>query len=314
MQRFILIRFLQGIFALWVVTIIVFGISRSTGDPAAIFLGIDASAETVAEFRERWGLEEPIVVQYGLYIGRVLRGDLGESLRYPELGAGGAVFDRLPATIYLAGASLLLALAVGIPLGVLGAVRRDTSFDHFGKVIALLGQSMPNFWLGLMMMWLFAVNLGWLPTSGTGGFKNFIMPAVTLGSFQVAAIARLVRSSMLETLDSEYVKLARIKGVSEWKVIWKHCLRNAALTPLTYFGVIAAVVMTGSVTTETVFNWPGTGLLAFQSVLSRDFELIQALVLVFSRVVHSIELLGRHPVCLPGPAHSLQLAQKPAKD
>ncbi len=282
MQRFILIRFCQGVFALWVVSIIVFGISRSTGDPAAIFLGIDASAETVADFRERWGLEEPIIVQYGLYMGRVLRGDLGESLRFPELGAGGAVFSRLPATIYLAGASLLLALAVGIPLGVLGAVKRDSNFDTLGKAIALLGQSMPNFWLGLMMMWLFAVNLGWLPTSGTGGFKHFIMPAITLGSFQVAAIARLVRSSMLETLDSEYVKLARIKGVSEWKVIWKHCLRNAALTPLTYFGVIAAVVMTGSVTTETVFNWPGTGLLAFQSVLSRDFELIQALVLVFS--------------------------------
>ena len=282
MQRFILIRFLQGIFALWVITVIVFGISRSTGDPAAIFLGIDASAETVAAFRERWGLEKPIVVQYGLYMGRLLQGDLGESLRYPELGAGGAVFDRLPATIYLAGASLLLALAVGIPLGVLGAVKRDTSYDHVGKIIALLGQSMPNFWLGLMMMWLFAVNLGWLPTSGSGGFKHFIMPAITLGSFQVAAIARLVRSSMLETLDSEYVKLARIKGVSEWKVIWKHCFRNAALTPLTYFGVIAAVVMTGSVTTETVFNWPGTGLLAFQSVLSRDFQLIQALVMVFS--------------------------------
>ena len=282
MQRFILIRFLQGIFALWVITIIVFGISRSTGDPAAIFLGIDASAETVAAFRERWGLEEPIVVQYGLYMGRLFQGDLGESLRYPELGAGGAVFDRLPATIYLAGASLLLALAVGVPLGVLGAVKRDTGFDHIGKIIALLGQSMPNFWLGLMMMWLFAVNLGWLPTSGSGGFKHFIMPAITLGSFQVAAIARLVRSSMLETLDSEYVKLARIKGVPEWKVIWKHCFRNAALTPLTYFGVIAAVVMTGSVTTETVFNWPGTGLLAFQSVLSRDFQLIQALVMVFS--------------------------------
>ena len=172
MQRFILIRFSQGIFALWVVTVIVFGISRSTGDPAAIFLGIDASAETVAEFRERWGLERPIVVQYGLYMGRVLRGDLGESLRFPELGAGGAVFDRLPATLYLAGASLLLALGVGIPLGVLGAVKRDSNYDTLGKAIALLGQSMPNFWLGLMMMWLFAVNLNWLPTSGTGGIQT----------------------------------------------------------------------------------------------------------------------------------------------
>ena len=171
---------------------------------------------------------------------------------------------------------------IGIPLGVVSAVKRDTAVDTSAKVFALLGQSVPNFWLGLMMMWLFAVNLGWLPTSGTGGVKHFIMPAITLGSFQIAAITRLVRSSMLETLDSEYVKLARIKGIPEWKVLWKHCLRNAALTPLTYFGVIAAITLTGSVTTETVFNWPGTGLLAFQSVLSRDFELIQALVLVFS--------------------------------
>ena len=282
MQRYILIRFLQGLFALWAVTLIVFVISRATGDPATIILGIDASASDLAALRERLGLNEPLLVQYGIYMGSVLQGDLGESLKFPEQGAGGAVMTRLPATLYLAGVSLALALIIGIPLGVISAIKRDSYLDTGSKVLALLGQSLPNFWLGLMMIWVFAVKLGWLPTSGTGGLKHFIMPAVTLGSFQIAAITRLVRSSMLETLDSEYVKLARIKGVPEWKVIWKHCLRNAALTPLTYFGVIAAVVMTGSVTTETVFNWPGTGLLAFQAVLSRDFELIQALVLVFS--------------------------------
>ena len=282
MQRYILIRFLQGLFALWAVTLIVFVISRATGDPATIILGIDASASDLAALRERLGLNEPLLVQYGIYMGSVLQGDLGESLKFPEQGAGGAVMIRLPATLYLAGVSLALALIIGIPLGVISAIKRDSYLDTGSKVLALLGQSLPNFWLGLMMIWVFAVKLGWLPTSGTGGLKHFIMPAVTLGSFQIAAITRLVRSSMLETLDSEYVKLARIKGVPEWKVIWKHCLRNAALTPLTYFGVIAAVVMTGSVTTETVFNWPGTGLLAFQAVLSRDFELIQALVLVFS--------------------------------
>lgn len=282
MQRFILIRIGQGFFALWVVTVIVFGIGRLSGDPATMVLGLDASKEDLEAFRERLGLNDPIIVQYGSYIGNALQGDLGDSIKYPDLGAGGAVVKRLPATIYLAGVSLLLALVIGIPLGVLSAVKRDTVFDGSAKILALLGQSVPNFWLGLMMMWIFAVNLGWLPTSGTGGVKNFIMPAITLGSFQVAAITRLVRSSMLETLDSEYVKLARIKGVAEWKVLWKHCFRNAALTPLTYFGVIAAVTLTGSVTTETVFNWPGTGLMAFQAVLSRDFELIQALVLVFS--------------------------------
>ena len=268
--------------ALWVVTVIVFGIGRVTGDPATMILGLESTQEELAALRLRLGLDKPVVVQYGIYIGNALQGDLGDSIKYPNLGAGGAVINRLPATIYLAGVSLLLALSIGIPLGVLSAVKRDTVFDGSAKIFALLGQSVPNFWLGLMMMWLFAVNLGWLPTSGTGGVKNFIMPAITLGSFQVAAIMRLVRSAMLETLDSEYVKLARIKGIPEWKVLWKHCLRNAALTPLTYFGVIAAVTLTGSVTTETVFNWPGTGLMAFQAVLSRDFELIQALVLVFS--------------------------------
>jgi len=282
MQRYIIIRFGQGIIALWLVTVIVFGISRGTGDPSSIFLGIDARQEDREAARERWGLDKPIVQQYGIFIGKALRGDLGESLKFPELGAAGVVFKRLPATLYLAGVSLILAIGIGVPLGVLSAVKRDTVFDTSSKVLALLGQSVPNFWLGLMMMWLFAVQLGWLPTSGQGGWKHIIMPAITLGSFQIAAITRLVRSSMLETLDSEYVKLARIKGLSERKVIWKHCLRNAGLTPLTYFGVIAAITMTGSVTTETVFAWPGTGLLAFQSVVSRDFELIQALVLVFS--------------------------------
>ena len=247
-----------------------------------MILGLEATQEDLVALRLRLGLDKPVVVQYGIYIGNALQGDLGKSIKYPNLGAGGAVMKRLPATIYLAGVSLLLAVAIGIPLGVLSAVKRDSAFDGSAKIFALLGQSVPNFWLGLMMMWLFAVNLGWLPTSGTGGVKNFIMPAITLGSFQIAAITRLVRSAMLETLDSEYVKLARIKGIPEWKVLWKHCLRNAALTPLTYFGVIAAVTLTGSVTTETVFNWPGTGLMAFQAVLARDFELIQALVLVFS--------------------------------
>ena len=282
MQRYILIRFGQGLLALVVVSMIVFGLSRLTGDPSAIILGLDATAEDYERLKIRLGLDKPLVVQYGVYIGNVLQGNLGESIKFPELGAGRAVLSRLPATLYLAGASLALATLIGIPLGALSAVKRDTPFDSSAKIFALLGQSVPNFWLGLMMMWVFAVKFGVLPTSGTGSFKHFIMPAITLGSFQIAAITRLVRSSMLETLDSEYVKLARIKGVSEWKVLWKHCLRNAALTPLIYFGVIAAITFTGSVTTETVFNWPGTGLLAFQAVLSRDFELIQALVLVFS--------------------------------
>ena len=170
------------------------------------------------------------------------------------VGAGGAILDRLPATLYLAGVSLALAVFIGVPLGIIGAVKRDTLFDQGSKILALLGQSMPNFWLGLMMMWIFSVKLGWLPAGELGGWKHIIMPAITLGSFQIAAITRLVRSAMLETLDTEYVKLVRIKGVKESKVVWVHCLRNAAPTPLTYFGMFAAVLMTGSVTTETIFS------------------------------------------------------------
>ena len=284
MRRLIAVRFGQGLFALWAVSLIVFGLGRISGDPTYTMMAMDARLEEREAFRERLGLNAPLTTQYAKYLGNMLKGDLGPSLKYPDIGAGGAIVARLPATLYLAGASLALALLVGVPLGVLGAVKRDTLFDQVSKILALLGQSMPNFWLGLMMMWIFSVKLGWLPAGELGGFKHIIMPAITLGSFQIAAITRLVRSSMLETLDTEYVKLVRIKGVKETRVIWIHCLRNAAPTPLTYFGMFAAVLMTGSVTTETIFSWPGTGQLAFQSVLARDFGLIQGLVLVFATI------------------------------
>ena len=269
-------------FALWVVTIIVFSLSRVTGNPIDIFLGIDATPKQVEELTERWGFNRPVVVQYFVFLGSAFRGDLGDSLKFPGETATGVVMQRFPASLQLSAAALVLATIVAVPIGVLSAVRRDTPLDYLGKTVAVLGQSVPSFWLGIMAMWVFAVHLGWLPPSGKGGIGHFILPAVTLGWFQVAAIMRLLRSSMLDTLESEYVKLARIKGVAEWKVVWKHCFRNAAITPLTYFGFLVALNLTGSVTTETVFNWPGTGLLAFQAVLSRDFAVVQALVLVFA--------------------------------
>ena len=284
MKRLILIRFGQGVFALWAVSLIVFGLGRISADPSYTMMAMDATVEEREAFKEQLGLNDPLVVQYSRYLGNLLKGNLGKSLKYPEVGAGGAILDRLPATLYLAGVSLALAVFIGVPLGIIGAVKRDTLFDQGSKILALLGQSMPNFWLGLMMMWIFSVKLGWLPAGELGGWKHIIMPAITLGSFQIAAITRLVRSAMLETLDTEYVKLVRIKGVKESKVVWVHCLRNAAPTPLTYFGMFAAVLMTGSVTTETIFSWPGTGQLAFQSVLARDFGLIQGLVLVFAAI------------------------------
>jgi peptide/nickel transport system permease protein len=174
---------------------------------------------------------------------------------------------------------------------VVAAVGKDRSWDTAAKVIALLGQSLPTFWLGIVLMWIFAVMLDWLPASGRGGLTHLILPAIALGWFQVAVVMRLVRSSMLEVLDSEFVKLARVKGIPEWKVVWKHCLRNAAISPLTYFAIIAGSLLTGSVVTETVFTWPGIGLLVVDAVRSRDFQVVQAVVILFAGIFILCNLL-----------------------
>jgi peptide/nickel transport system permease protein len=180
---------------------------------------------------------------------------------------------------------------IALPIGVFSAVWKGSAWDSAAKIIALLGQSLPAFWLGIVLMWIFAVTLGWFPTSGRGGIEYMILPAITLGWFQVAAIMRLVRSSMLEVLDSEFVKLTRIKGLPEWKVVWKHCLRNAAIAPLTFFAIIAGVLMTGAVVTESVFSWPGTGLLVVDAVRARDFQVVQAVVIVFAGIFILTNLL-----------------------
>ncbi len=187
--------------------------------------------------------------------------------------------------------ALVVAGLIALPIGVIVAVKKDTGIDYAGKIIALLGQSLSSFWLGIVLMWIFAVMLGWLPTSGRSGLSSIIMPAVALGWYQVAAVMRLTRSSMLEVLDTEYVKLARIKGVPEWKVIWKHCLRNSAIAPLTYFGLIMGGFMTGSVVIETVFVWPGVGLLAIDALRSRDFQVVQSVVLFFAGIYIVCNLL-----------------------
>jgi peptide/nickel transport system permease protein len=203
----------------------------------------------------------------------------------------GLVMQRLPATLELAGFALLISVVIALPIGVGAAVLKGSGWDVVAKLIALLGQSLPGFWLGIVLMWIFAVNLGWLPTSGKGGIEYMILPAITLGWFQVAVIMRLVRSSMLDVLDSEFVKLTRIKGLAEWKVIWKHCLRNASIAPLTVFAIIAGVLMTGSVVTESVFSWPGTGMLVVDAVRARDFQVVQAVVIVFAGIFILTNLL-----------------------
>ncbi len=284
MQRYILIRFLQSLLALWVMSVIVFSLARMTGDPLDVLLPMEAGEGERERVAHHWGLDRPLYEQYFVFLGKALHGDFGNSWKWQGHTAMGLVVERLPATLELAGLALAISVALALPFGVLTAVWKDRLFDSVGKIFALLGQSLPTFWLGIVLMWIFAVILGWLPTSGRGGFRHMILPSVCLGWFQVATMMRLIRSSMLDVLDSEFVKLTRVKGLPEWKVVWKHCLRNAAITPLTYFAITTGVLITGSVITESVFAWPGTGLLVVDAVRARDFQVVQAIVIVFAAV------------------------------
>jgi peptide/nickel transport system permease protein len=291
MQRFIAIRVLQSLLAIFVMSLIVFGLARMSGNPLDVMLPIEAMPEDYERLEKHWGLDKPLHEQYFIFITKALQGDFGQSLKYQGKSAMDLVTERLPATLELAGVALLVSALLALPIGVLAAVAKGTKWDTGAKIIALLGQSLPNFWLGIVLMWIFAVLLDWLPASGRGGLKHLILPAITLGWFQVAVIMRLVRSSMLEVLDSEFVKLARVKGISESKVVWKHCLRNASIAPLTVFAIIAGSLITGSVVTETVFTWPGVGLLVVDAVRSRDFQVVQAVVILFAGIFILCNLL-----------------------
>ena len=284
MQRYVLIRLFQAFISLIAVTMIVFSLGRITGNPLDVLLPLEAEEEDRIRVEKAWGLDKPLATQYLIFIKAAATGNFGESLKWRGNSSMGLVIDRLPATAILALVALGVATLIAIPIGVMSAVYRGSVFDFGGKMVALFGQSLPAFWLGIVLMWIFAVELGWLPTSGRSGVKSIILPAIAIGWFQVAALMRLVRSSMLDVLDSEYVKLAHIKGVSENKVIWKHCLRNAGITPLTYFGLILGGLMVGSVSIETVFNWPGVGLLAIDAARARDFQVLQAVVIMFSGI------------------------------
>ena len=271
MQRYILVRFLQSLLAIWVMSIIVFSLARFTGDPLDVLLPMEAGEGERERVAKHWGLDKPLFInleapldtQYFVFLGKALRGDFGTSWKWQGHTAMGLVLERLPATLELAGLAIAISVILALPFGVLTAVWRDSLFDSVGKRFALLGQSLPTFWLGIVLRWTFAVRLGW---------------------FQVATMMRLIRSSMLDVLDSEFVKLTRVKGLPEWKVVWKHCLRNAAIAPLTYFAITAGVLITGSVIIESVFAWPGTGLLAVDAVRARDFQVVQAIVIVFAAV------------------------------
>ena len=291
MQRYLILRFFHALIALFAVSVIIFSLARVTGNPLDVLLPDEATEEDYIRVSEVWGLDRPLHSQYLTYMGNVFSGNLGESIKWQGKTVRELLLTRIPATLQLAAFALGVAGLMAVPIGVIAAVKKDTGIDYVAKIIALLGQSLPSFWLGIVLMWIFAVYLNWLPTSGRGGISHMILPAVTLGWFQVAAVARLTRSTMLDVLDTEYVKLARIKGLPEWKVVWKHCLRNAALAPLTYFGLILGGFITGSVVIETVFSWPGVGLLSIEAVRARDFQVVQSVVLFFACVYIASSLL-----------------------
>ncbi|WP_227270475.1 ABC transporter permease [Roseobacter weihaiensis] len=282
MPRFIFIRLSHMLIALFVITVIVFSLSHLTGSPIDALLPDDATQQQIDSLTEHLGLDRPYYVQYLTFLQNAAVGDFGDSTKWKGNTAAGVVLERLPATLKLGGLAVLISVVVAIPLGVLSAVWRGSIFDRMAGIIALLGQSFPAFWLGIILMWIFAVMLGWFPTSGYGGLSYMILPAIAMAWFQIAALTRLTRSAMLEVLDTEYVKLARIKGVNERAVIWKHAFRNAAIVPVTYFGVLAGSLLTGSVVVETVFAWPGTGLLAIDAIRGRDFPVVQSVVMFFA--------------------------------
>ena len=284
MQRYIVKRVGEAILALFALSIIIFLMVRMTGDPALLMLPPDAGADALEDIQHSMGLDKPLVVQYGLFIRDYAHGSFGNSLR-SKTPVSELVKDRLPNSLKLVGTAAVIVLLISIPLGVLSAVYRGTWIDTLATGFAVLGQAVPVFWLGILMIQLFTVKLGWLPSSGMGGLDHYIMPAFALGFFTVAAIQRLLRSSLLEAMDSEYIKLARIKGLTEFKVIWKHALRNSLISVITLGGIYIAILITLGIRVEGVFAWPGMGRLMFQGIVFRDFPVVQAVVLISAAIV-----------------------------
>jgi ABC-type dipeptide/oligopeptide/nickel transport system permease component len=273
------------------VSLIVFVLVRITpGDPVRAYLGETASDQQVAEYRHYLGLDDSVPVQYVRFLERAVVGDLGNSLFYHQ-PAVVVLAEHLPATLQLSAAALALSLLVALPLGVLSAVKRDSMWDYAGMAVAMLGQSLPAFWLGLVLMLLFAVNLHWLPTAGYGGPIYLVLPAVTLGAYMAGLFTRLVRSGMLDVLGEDYVRTARAKGLPERAVLYVHAFRNMAIPLITVVGLQLGTLLGGAVVVETVFSWPGVGTAAVTAIGGRDYALVQAVVLVVSVMFVAINLL-----------------------
>jgi peptide/nickel transport system permease protein len=290
MQRYIARRAGQSLIALLALSMLIFVLCRLIGDPTLLMLPDTATREDIDQLRSTLGLDKPWPVQYWIFISKAVQGDFGRSIK-GQMPVLDLIKERLPNSLKLAAVSLAVAVLLALPLGVLAAVKKGTPLDTLANLVAVLGQSLPQFWVGIVLIQIFAVRLRWLPVAGVGGVWHYVLPAFTLGWFVVAGMMRLLRSSMLDVLDSEFVKLARIKGMPWSTVLWKHALRNALIPVLTFGAIYLAVLITGAILVETVFAWPGIGQLVYQGIVFRDFPVVQAVVLLTAGIVVVVNLL-----------------------
>jgi len=288
---FLLKRLAQIIPVLLIISFIVFALVFIAGNPVALMLPDDASQEDIAQLTASLGLDKPFIVQYGHYLLNLIQGDFGESFRY-STSALPLVLERLPATLELAIAAMIIAVTVAIPLGIWSATQQNTPLDLLASGGAVLGKAMPNFWLGIMLILLFSVTLGWLPVSGRGTFAHLLLPAITLATGIAAEITRLLRSNMIEILNQDYIRTAKSKGIRNLFVVYKHAFRNSLIPLITITALQTSTVVGGTLITETVFSWPGLGQLLIQAVNTRDMAIVQACVFVIAILVILMNLLA----------------------
>ncbi len=290
MKRYVLRRIAYSFLSLFLLSVTIFLFVRVTGDPAVLLVEPGASKDDLDAVRKQFGLDQPLMVQYGAFVASLIRGDFGQSFYYrtPVLEL---YMTRLPHSLLLAAAAMVFSLLVGIPTGIIAAMRVNSWWDSAGKIFALLGLSMPSFWVGLIMILFFSVYLGWLPSSGSGTALHLVMPAIALGWVFAAAHMRLTRSSLLDVLGSEYVKLARLKELPEALVIAKHAFKNALIPVLTLAGINLILMVNVAIVVETVFAWPGVGRLLYEGISFRDFPVVQATVLIGGAMIVIVNLL-----------------------
>jgi peptide/nickel transport system permease protein len=290
MWQFIIRRTCYSIITLFILSLTIFTVVRLTGDPVTLMAEPGVRPEDLARVRAQWGLDRPWPVQYLSFVKNIFTGELGKSFNY-RMPVSELYFQRLPNSLELALAATLVSLLIGVPAGLISAVRVNSWWDNLGKVVALLGLAMPGFWLGLVLILVFAVWLGWLPTSGQGDWRHLIMPAVALGWYFAAALLRLTRSSMLEVLRSEYIKLARLKGLPEYAVIAMHGFKNALVPVFTLAGINLVVMVNAAVIIEVIFAWPGIGRLLFEGIFQRDFPLVQGVTVLAGIMIVVVNLI-----------------------